>query len=148
MRLLLTLVLSTCLLARPAAARTQEELAYQFDLIWNSAVRLVRVEMGLAIEEKDADAGFFLFSYTDHDKAYPGSVELVRQGGPRDPVSVVVHIGGMPHYVERMIIDKLSRKLEREYGSPKRPEPPPEKPAPPADEPEPPADEEPDGTPQ
>jgi hypothetical protein len=121
-----------------ATARTSQELQYRYDSIWNSAIRLIRVEMRLPVADKDVETGFILFDYQDHGKSYPGSLELVRGKGAdgRDVVSAVVHVGGMPRYVERMIVDKLRKKLKLEYGEPA---PRPAKPAPPKAE-EPPAD--------
>jgi hypothetical protein len=50
---------------------------------------------------------------------YPGSVELVciaDQGGGQ--IRVVIQIPAMPSYIERMLLDKLEKKLVDEFGQP------------------------------
>jgi hypothetical protein len=125
--------------ASSASARRQCELRYPFERIWNTALRMVRVDMRMTVTERDADAGFLLFDYVDHGKRYPGSIELLRGDGGRAPATkVVVQVQGMPTYVEQMLLDKLTAKLRAELGDPVVPsEPvPPRKPDP-APEPKP-----------
>jgi hypothetical protein len=124
-------------------ARKQAELRYTYEQVWNAALRMVRVDLRLPVTDRDPEAGFMLFEYLDHDKRFPGSVELVRGEKDRRPVTkVVIQVAGMPAYVEQMMIDRLGRKLKEEYGEPLAPEKPaPEKPKPPesspSDEPKP-----------
>lgn len=83
-------------------------------------MRLIRVDLECPIGEKDRDDGYFFFEYSDRGKTYPGSVELVSlQDSGGDHVRVVVQVPAMPAYVEAMILDKLGRKLEQEFGPPK-----------------------------
>jgi hypothetical protein len=98
--------------------------------VWTAAVRLVRVDLECPIGEKDRDDGYFFFEYSDRGKTFPGSVELVSlQDSGGDHVRVVVQVPAMPAYVEAMILDRLGRKLEQEFGPPKAPaQKPPEKP--------------------
>jgi hypothetical protein len=118
-------------------ARKQGELSYQFDQVWNTALRMVRVDLRLPVTDRDSDAGYMLFDYLDHGKRYAGSIELVRSDRERRPgTRAVVQVQGMPAYVEQMLLDRLGRKLREEYGEPLEPEKPPEKPAqPPLKEP-------------
>src|SRR4051794_17943566 len=98
----------------PAAhARKQSEYQYPFDRVWNTALRLVRVDMRLSVTDRDPEAGYLLFDYVDHGKRFAGSIELVK--GERDQrplVTAVVQVQGMPSYVEQMLLDKLERKLK------------------------------------
>ncbi|MEI8258643.1 MAG: hypothetical protein WCJ30_23465 [Deltaproteobacteria bacterium] len=113
-------------LARPAAAnaRATEDERYTFDLTWNAAVRLIRVDMGFAIIERDRDTGFVVFTYTDAGRATPGSLELIRTRiGGVDACRVVVNVPQMPTYVERHLLTRLARKLHDEYGDPIAPTP-------------------------
>jgi len=138
-------ILALCfcwLLAAPADARKQHELAYRYEQIWNAALRLVKVDLRLAITDRDQDGGYVLFDYVAHGKNYPGSVELVKQSrGARPMTTVIVQVQGQPTYVEQMILDRLEKKLQAEVGAPpeepKPPPPPPdagsEVPAPPAE---------------
>ena len=139
----LILALCSCwLLAAPAGARKQHELAYRYEQIWNAALRLVKVDLRLVITERDQDGGYVLFDYVTHGKNYPGSIELVKQSrGARPMTTVIVQVQGQPSYVEQMILDRLEKKLQAEVGAPpeppKPPEPPPDagnqEPAPPAE---------------
>ncbi len=91
---------------------------YTFDQTYATAVRLIRVDMGFKILEKDKDLGYVMFEYTSSEsgnKVSNGSVELVET---RNGTSVSVQLPSMPHYHEQMIIDSLTKKLSEEYGAP------------------------------
>jgi hypothetical protein len=115
--------------ASQASARRQDEYHYPFERVWNTALRMVRVDMRLPVTDRDQDAGYLLFDYVDHGKRFPGSFELVQ--GERDQrpyVTAVVQVTGMPSYVEQMMLDKLEKKLKAELGDEMLPPPPPPKP--------------------
>jgi hypothetical protein len=123
-----------------ALAKKTEDFRHSYDQVWGAAVRLIRVDQGYPIKDRDESVGYFLFDYRDDGRLYPGSVELVRiqdQGG--GPIRVVIQIPAMPSYIERMLLDKLERKLLDEYGEPPPPPPPPE--SPPKEPAEPPSSE-------
>ena len=110
----------TALGSSPAAARSAYESSYGYDRTWNAGMRLVRVDLGLKIEEKDEGAGYLLFDYKSPEsgqKPVPGSMEFIRS---RDTgaVRVVVQIPKMPGYHEQVMVDSLQRKLRSEYGDP------------------------------
>jgi hypothetical protein len=108
-----------------AYARREVTLGYPYSRVWTSAVRLMRVDFEANITEKDKDDGYFLFEYPDRGKAHPGSIELIAvQQGEREAVRVVITIQALPSYVENMIMDRLTRKLEQEFGPPKEAKPP------------------------
>jgi len=112
--------------AHEAWAATAYESPYTLDQTWGTAVRLIRVDMGLEITEKDQAHGYLLFKYTttgSGQKVHTGSMEMVKS--PRETIRVTVQINSLPSYHEQLIIDKLSKKLFHEYGDPpKRPDPP------------------------
>jgi hypothetical protein len=84
-----------------AHARRQRELPYGFAQVWSTALRLLRVDLKLAVTDRDAEGGFVLFEYVTGDKAHPGSIELVTQGqGARAPTVAIVQVQGQPSYVE------------------------------------------------
>ena len=97
-------------------------------------MRLLRVDLGYEILEKDAEAGYVLFEITEAGKTFRGSLEVVKlhdRGTKR--VRVIVHIADQPSYVERSVLSKLQTKLRAEYGAPPKqvkPQPEPDKPAP------------------
>lgn len=112
--------------ANSALARTTNDFPYPEDKVWNASLRLVRVDLGCTLGDRDTDAGYFMFDYVDGGRRYPGSLEIVRaRVEGRDGVHVVVQIPAMPAYVERMILDRLRRKLVDDFGEPAPPPPPP-----------------------
>ncbi|MGO9836198.1 MAG: hypothetical protein ACLP1X_18515 [Polyangiaceae bacterium] len=111
-----------------AEAKSSYESPYGFDRTWNAALRLVRVDNGWNVTEKDEAGGYLLFDYKSPEspKPTPGSLELVRGHEADAPVSVLVQLPQMPRYHEQVLIDALSSKMRREYGDPpahKRPPP-------------------------
>ena len=116
-----------------AQAKKTEDFRHSYEQVWGAAIRLIRVDQGYPIRDRDEAVGYFLFDYHDDGRTYPGSVELIRikdQGG--GTVRVVMQIPAMPSYIERMLLDKLERKLVDEHGEP--PPPPNEEPAEPPSE--------------
>jgi hypothetical protein len=122
-----------------AIAKTQYGSRYGYDKTWNAAVRLVRVDLGFKVLEKDEANGYLLFEYRSNEggpKATSGSVEIIKPSGKVEDVLVVVQLPQMPRYHEQVLVDQLARKMHDEYGDP----PPRKKDAPP-----PPPDAGPDG---
>ncbi len=124
------LALALAAIAPVADAKASVDSAYGFDRTWNSAVRLVRVDMGFKLTEKDEANGYILFEYKSAEagsKPTHGSVEIVRPRDASEAVHVMVQLPEMPHYHEQVLIDALVKKLRAEYGDPPakpRPSPP------------------------
>jgi len=106
--------------ATSASARLSEEYTYTYDQLWSAAVRLIAVDFRFPIEQRDEEIGFLLFRYRDNGREFNGSLELVRFEGPHGTpqVRVTMQVPQMPSYVERMLIDRFTRKLSTEYGQP------------------------------
>jgi hypothetical protein len=105
--------------AAPACAKSAYDSGYGFDRTWNAGLRLVRVDLGLKVTEKDDANGYLLFDYKSPEsgqKPVPGSMEFIK--GKDGAVRVVVQIAQMPGYHEQVLVDALSRKLRNEYGDP------------------------------
>lgn len=119
------------LTATTAEARTVRDEPYSMETTWNAAVRLVRIDMGMPILERDQEMGFFTFTYREGARSVQGSVEMVRtEVDGRPGARVIVQIPQMPTYVESLILTRLARKLRSEFGEPpppvvRRPAPPP-----------------------
>lgn len=111
-------------LESPAFAKTSRDSPYAFEQTWNSAVRLLRVDLGYKIDEKDERNGYLLFEYEDKGVKGGGSIEMFR--GDK-AVRVICQLPKFPSYHEVVILDRLEKKLREEYG------PPPEKLKPPPD---------------
>ncbi|ACY15947.1 hypothetical protein [Haliangium ochraceum] len=107
----------------PAAhAKSQKKLRYTFEQVWSAAVRFLRVDEGFAIAEKDADAGYVIFTVAEDGKEFRGTLEIVRIDD--DGVSALrlfLGIEDRPAYTEQGILDRLERKLRVELGSPPAP---------------------------
>jgi len=110
--------------ASPASAKSNYESAYGFDRTWNAGLRLVRVDLGLKVTEKDDTNGYLLFDYKSPEsgqKPVPGSMEFIK--GKDGTVRVIVQIAQMPAYHEQVLVDSLQRKLRNEYGDPPKKSP-------------------------
>jgi hypothetical protein len=124
-----------------ARARVQEDFTYAWAQVWQASVRLVRVDLNCELTDRDPDIGYVTFEYPDRGRTHHGSLELVRTTGADgvERVRVVAQIPSMPSYVERMMIDRLTRKLRDDFGAPPRatrsprPSSPEEPPAPPSE---------------
>ena len=118
----LTALVAAAVVALPegaASAKSNYDSAYGFDRTWNAGLRLVRVDLGLKVTEKDDTNGYLLFDYRSPEsgqKPVPGSMEFIK--GKDGQVRVVVQIAQMPGYHEQVLVDSLSRKLRNEYGDP------------------------------
>ncbi len=110
------------LLARPhrVRARVQADFTYPWTQVWQATVRLVRVDLDCPVTDRDPDVGYVMFNYRDAGRDHGGSVELVRSLGPDgvERVRVIVQVQSMPSWVERMVLDRLTRKLHDDYGEP------------------------------
>lgn len=117
-----------------AYAEVAYDSPYTFEQIFGTALRLVRVDLGCKITEKDPDSGYLLFDYTSVEsgkRVHHGSIEVVRG---KQTTHVTVQLPTLPQYHEQMILDALTRKLVAEHGDPpprSKQAPPP--PAPPDD---------------
>lgn len=140
MRALVTTAVSLTLIALSplAEARTVRDQPYPRETTWNAAIRLIRVDLGCPITERDVENGYFTFDWRDGRRTVPGSLEMVpTQIDGRPGTRVIVQISAMPSYVEAMVLSRLSRKLHTEFGEPAPPPPrtPPAAPTPPAQPP-------------
>jgi hypothetical protein len=127
MRRLAQLLLLALALAAPAfvALRSDDASAsvaydspYSFEQTFGTALRLVRVDLGCKITEKDLESGYLLFEYTSPEsgkRVHRGSVEVVRG---KQGAHVSVQMPSLPRYHEQMVVDALVRKLLADHGEP------------------------------
>ncbi len=108
-------------LAVPGAAHAKQSQNYQyrFSQVWSGTFRLVRVDMECKVTDRDDELGFLMFQYSDGERTFPGSIQLVpvHEEG-KDQIRVEIQIPSQPNYVEIMVLDKLRKKLMDEYGEP------------------------------
>ena len=102
-------------------AKKSDDFRHRYEQVWRAAVRLIRVDQGYPIRDRDESVGYLLFDYKDDGRTYPGSVELMQiKDQEGNAVRVAIQIPAMPGYIERMLLDKLEKKLFDEYGEPER----------------------------
>jgi hypothetical protein len=111
---------AVALTAPGASAKSTYESPYGYERTWNAALRLVRVDNGWKVTEKDDQNGYLLFDYKSpgNEKAYPGTMELVRGNDAEAAVRVLIQLPAMPQYHEQVLLDALASKMRREYGDP------------------------------
>jgi hypothetical protein len=121
-------VLATVLFADAMAeGKSAYDSPYGYERTWNAALRLVRVDLGLKVLEKDDANGYVLFEYRSspsEKKTASGSLELIRGSGGSarpDDVRVVAQVPQMPRYHEQVLLDELVQKMRAEYGEPPEP---------------------------
>ncbi len=135
------LALGCALAAAPpvAEARSEKIVRWEASKVFTTAVRFLRLDEGVKVVEKDADAGYVMFELTDDGKTFPGALELVTfDKDGQDAVRIILRIEDRPAYMEAGMLERLERKLRDELGPPPRREPPPKAPpAEPAPEPAP-----------
>lgn len=118
-RIALAPVLALLLAGGDAHARSEKTLAYPREPAWSAAVRFIRVNAGLKVIEKDAEAGYVIFEFKEEKKTFRGSLELieiVKDG--RKLVRFVMTIEDRPSWVEIDLLTKLEQKLRAELGTP------------------------------
>jgi hypothetical protein len=126
----LAIVVGLLVSPAPAEARSEDDFPYPPAQVWNAALRMIRVDLGYEVQERDEAAGYLLFTYDDAGRRSPGSMELVKVGGDGRPTKIVFQLRDMPRYHELNLLEKLARKLRAEYGDPPRPRPPAKAPTP------------------
>src|SRR3954454_21904142 len=102
-----------CALFKPAEvdARVTFDSPYTLAQTYNSALRMVRVDLGLAVTEKDPSVAYVLFDYKSSEsgqRVVPGSIQMLDAGRT---VKVLVQLGTMPRYHEQVLVDALAKKL-------------------------------------
>ncbi len=103
------------LVERDAFAKVGMESAYTYEQTWNSTLRLLRVDLGYKIVEKDEAAGYILFEYTDKGTVSNASIELLRGSST---IRVVCQIPKFPSYHE---VGGARSPLAQAQGGPRPP---------------------------
>jgi hypothetical protein len=109
-------------LAAPAAAQSEKTEPFAATEVFAPTVRFLRIDAGVKIVEKDADAGYVLFDLTEDKHTFRGALELVKtQVEGRESVRLVLRIADRPSYVEELLLEKLDAKLRGELRPTKIP---------------------------
>ncbi len=113
-----SILVGTVVRARSVEAKAGFDSPYTLAQTYNTALRLVRVDMGLTITERDPTAAYLMFDYKSTENgqhAVPGSIEMLESGRS---IKVVIQLSQMPRYHEQVMSDQLAKKLRDEYGEP------------------------------
>ena len=111
-------------------------LSYPYDQVWPTAIRYLRVDRKYAVEDKDQDAGFIVFSFPAGDGKGTGSLEMFQteDASGRPSVKIMANTTAGPVHRPNAILDGIDAKLRKERGLPAPPPPTDPEPAPPRDE--------------
>ncbi len=103
-----------------AYARSQMDSPYNYRQTFGSALRMVKVDLGLEVTEVNAEWGYLMFEYVSPDsgpRKNHASIQFV-ESESNGTVQVAVQVPQMPSYHEELILEKLKHKLEEEHGAP------------------------------
>src|SRR5215470_3623170 len=92
-------------------AKATLDSPYTLAQTYNAALRLIRVDLGLTVTEKDPSVAYVLFNYRSTEsgmRLVPGSIQMLDTGRT---IKVVVQLGQMPRYHEQVVVDALAKKL-------------------------------------
>jgi hypothetical protein len=112
------LLASTCGQVGSLEAKSSFDSPYTLTQTYNAALRLVRVDLGLTVTERDPSAAYILFDYKSSEsgrRLAPGAIEMLDSGRA---IKVVIQLAQMPRYHEQVMSDALAKKLREEYGDP------------------------------
>ena len=112
-----------------------KQVSYDFDRVWNTTHRFLRVDQRWTVRESDRDVGYLVFDFMDDKKKHDASLELVRvtDSEGRDAVRLRLKVDDASLYARERFLERLAHKLRDDYGPP----PPPPKKPPPKEEPKP-----------
>ncbi len=102
-----------------ALGKTGDSIVMGYDKVWSAAVRLIRVDRGWELIDKDKEAGYILFKFAgDNAITCRSSVELVKEStkGSKEGsrVKVIVGIPCGSSLEEHGVLTDLFRKVREE----------------------------------
>jgi hypothetical protein len=104
--------------AQPANAKAVATSPYSLKQTYGATLRLLRVDLGLEVTEKDESSAYLLFQYRSSDdpkRIAAGAIELIAL---ESEVRVIVKIPAVSEAHERLLRDRLVKKLREDYGDP------------------------------
>lgn len=99
-------------------------LSYPLEQVWPTAIRYLRIDRGYEVTDRDADAGYILFTFPlDGGRVGSGSVEMFATEDPagRESVGISVNTGSGPVHLPNSILDGIAAKVRAERGQPPPP---------------------------
>lgn len=103
-----------------AEAETKKNLKYPYDWVYNSAVRLLKVDLKCDMEEENEKSGYILFWYEYNGIKSYATMEIVDITNDNNGYGVHVRLvlEKLPSWVEEDIVEKLESKIKDQYGNP------------------------------
>jgi hypothetical protein len=100
-----------------------KQVSYDFDRVWNTTHRLLRVDHKWQVKEADREIGYLVFDFVDDKKKRDATLELVRatDSEGRDAVRVRLKVEEVSLYVRERFLERLAQKLREDYGPPQPP---------------------------
>ncbi|MFH1131569.1 MAG: hypothetical protein V1754_09545 [Pseudomonadota bacterium] len=121
----LLLGLGMLLQSSVAFARHTKTFDHSYSAIWSTAIRLIRVDNGYKIRDKDKENGYILFVYpgSGEVKDCAASLEIIPTVDPEgfSQIRLQLSIAHQPTYVEVQFLEELENKLKQEQGDPPAP---------------------------
>ncbi|MGB1699485.1 MAG: hypothetical protein ACPHRO_06010 [Nannocystaceae bacterium] len=114
-----------------ALLKHQRQVSYPFDQVWATTIRYLRIERGFAIDDRDKESGYVVFTFTHGEATGHGSVEFLSDldDAGRPSVTLISTTSRGPAHLPFAILAGIAEKLRDERGQPIDP------PKPPAEEP-------------
>ncbi|MFH1434676.1 MAG: hypothetical protein ABIJ56_03065 [Pseudomonadota bacterium] len=119
-KILIGLALFCLIFPGPAAAETKRKVTYPYTWVFNTAVRLLKIDLKCEVDEKNKESGYITFFYEYKKMKSYATMELVDSTNDDNGYRVIVRVvmDKFPSWVEVDVIDKLEEKIRDLYGSP------------------------------
>jgi hypothetical protein len=116
-------VASTLVWPWQASAKSAVTVPYPFGEVWPAAIRLLRVDRGYVVREKDEASGYVLFDVPEAGRTYRAALELVATSDAegRPATQILCSMSELPRHHENTLLERLQAKVRAERGVPAPP---------------------------
>jgi len=106
--------------SKKVISESKTNVNYPYKWVYNSAIRLLKVDLKCEIKEESEKGGFIIFLYEYKEIKSPASIEIIDQSTEENGynVSIRVLMEKLPSWVEDDLIERLLKKIKDDYGSP------------------------------
>lgn len=103
-----------------ADAKSALTMPYPFGEVWPAAIRLLRVDRGYMVREKDESSGYVLFDVPEAGRTYRAALELVATADAdgRPATQILCSMPELPRHHENTLLERLQAKVRAERGVP------------------------------
>ncbi|MCX7808974.1 MAG: hypothetical protein N2515_10220 [Deltaproteobacteria bacterium] len=96
--------------------RFSGEVPYRFEVVWPTAIRLLRVDLSCTFSDRDMEGGFIFFECPGPPRFFRGSLEIASLQNRSGRVRITIQTPSLPSFFERLLFERLLRKLRDEQG--------------------------------